>query len=260
MNLNTEQYFSEIPQIHAPRSVFDRSFTHKTTMNVNKLYPIFIDEALPGDSFKVRFQAFGRLINPLVVPIMDELYFETLWFKCPMRLLWNNTFKFFGERENPDDSTDYVIPTINSGATGFAVGELADHFGIPPLVKNLDVNALPFRMYNRVYNEWLRDQNLIQSVALPLDDSDDSSNYKLLTSAKMHDLFTSAMPSTQLCDSVNIPIGTTAPVIGTDSAVRFVGLSSGVSANTTAGVNIGGTITSSVLKGTTSWTNISTII
>lgn len=214
MNLNTEQYFSEIPQIHAPRSVFDRSFTHKTTMNVNKLYPIFIDEALPGDSFKIKFQAFGRLLNPLVVPVMDELYFETLWFKSPMRLLWNNSFKFFGEKENPDDSTDYVIPTINSGDTGFAVGELADHFGIPPLVKNLDVNALPFRMYNRVYNEWLRDQNLINSVALPLDDSDNANNYKLLTSAKMHDLFTSGLPSTQLGDAVNIPLGTSAPVIG----------------------------------------------
>lgn len=222
MNLNTEQYFSEIPQIHAPRSVFDRSFTHKTTMNVNKLYPIFIDEALPGDSFKIRFQAFGRLINPLVVPVMDELYFETLWFKSPMRLLWNNSFKFFGEKENPDDSTDFVIPTINSGETGFAVGELADHFGIPPLVKNLDVNALPFRMYNRVYNEWLRDQNLINSVALPLDDSDSADNYKLLTSAKMHDLFTSALPSTQLGDAVQIPIGTTAPVVGNGHSMGLV--------------------------------------
>lgn len=212
MNLNTEQYFSEIPQIHAPRSVFDRSFSHKTTMSVNKLYPIFIDEALPGDSFKLRFQVFGRLINPLVVPVIDELYLETLWFKSPMRLLWNNAFKFFGEKENPGDSNDFVIPTINSGSTGFKVGELADHFGIPVNVPNLDVNSLPFRMYNRVYNEWLRDQNLVNSVALPLDDEDSADNYKLLTSAKMHDLFTSALPTTQLGDSVNIPIGETAPV------------------------------------------------
>ncbi|WGL31047.1 major capsid protein [Dipodfec virus UOA04_Rod_680] len=212
MNLNTEQYFSEIPQIHAPRSVFDRSFTHKTTMSVNKLYPIFIDEALPGDSFKLRFQVFGRLINPLVVPVMDELYFETLWFKSPMRLLWNNAFKFFGEKENPDDSNDFIIPTINSGDTGFPVGELADHFGIPPLVPNVDINSLPFRMYNRVYNEWMRDQNLINSVSLPLDDEDSADNYKLLTSAKMHDLFTSALPTTQLGDAVQIPIGESAPV------------------------------------------------
>ena len=74
MNLNAEQQFSLIPQIHAPRSVFDRSFTHKTTMNVNKLYPIFIDEALPGDSMKLKFQVFGRLQNPLVVPSHRRTY------------------------------------------------------------------------------------------------------------------------------------------------------------------------------------------
>ena len=154
MNLNTEQYFSVVPQIHAPRSVFDRSFTHKTTMNTNKIYPIFIDEALPGDSMRLHFQVFGRLINPLVVPTMDELYFETLWFKCPMRLVWDNTFAFFGERENPEDSTDYVIPTINSD-TGFTSGSIFDYFGLPVNVPNLDVNSLPLRVYNLTYNQWL---------------------------------------------------------------------------------------------------------
>ena len=98
MNVNTEQYFSEVPHLHAPRSVFDRSFTHKTTMDVNKLYPIFIDEGLPGDTMKLDFQVFGRLINPLVVPTMDELYFETLWFKSYMVILWDNARKFFGQK------------------------------------------------------------------------------------------------------------------------------------------------------------------
>lgn len=260
MNLNTEQYFSEIPQIHAPRSVFDRSFTHKTTMSVNKLYPIFIDEALPGDSMRLRFQCFGRLLNPLVVPIMDELYFETIWCKSPMRLLWNNTFKFFGERENPSDSNDFVIPTINSGDSGFPVGGLADHFGIPPQVKNLDVNSLPFRMYNRFYNEWLRDQNLIESVSLPLDDTDDVENYKLLTSAKMHDLFTSALPTTQLGDAVSLPILGEAPVYGNGSAL---GLTYGGSGLTGSAVlkffNTGGNATSNYFGPTSAYPLGSTI-
>lgn len=214
MNLNTEQQFSLVPQIHAPRSVFDRSFTHKTTMNVNKLYPIFIDEALPGDSMKLKFQVFGRLINPLVVPTMDELYFETIWFKCRMRLLWDNAYYFFGEKDDPSDNTQYVIPTINSGATGFAVDSLADHFGIRPNISNVDVNSLPFRFYNLAYNQWLRDQNLIASVTVPKGDTDDASYYSILTSAKMHDLFTSCLPTTQLSDAVSFSLGSTAPVIG----------------------------------------------
>ena len=219
MNVNTEQYFSEVPHLHAPRSVFDRSFTHKTTMDVNKLYPIFIDEGLPGDSMKLDFQVFGRLINPLVVPTMDELYFETLWFKSYMLILWDNARKFFGERENPTDDNDFVLPTINSGA-GFSVGSIFDHFGLPVNVPNLDVNSLPLRMYNMVYNYWLRDQNLISSVTFTKADSDNISNYSLLKSAKMHDLFTSALPTTQINGlpfsngAVTLPIAGVAPVYG----------------------------------------------
>lgn len=241
MNLNTEQYFSEIPQIHAPRSVFDRSFTHKTTMSVNKLYPIFIDEALPGDSFKLKFQAFGRLINPTVVPTMDELYFETIWAKSPMRLLWNNTFKFFGEKENPSDSNDFIIPTINSGETGFSVGSIFDHFGVPPLVPNLDINSLPLRFYNRFYNEWLRDQNLINSVTLPLDDEDSADNYTLLTSAKMHDLFTSGLPTTQLGDAVSLSLAGSAPVHGIPGvATGFINQTNPTSGARTSLAYVGG--------------------
>lgn len=238
MNNNTEQYFSEVPRIHQPRSVFDRSFTHKTTMDVNKLYPIFIDEALPSDSMRMKFQAFGRLVNPLVVPVMDELYFETLWFKSYMLILWNNTAKFFGERENPDDTNDYVIPTVNSGESGFAVGSIFDHFGIPVNVPNLDVNSLPLRMYNLVYNTWLRDQNLINSVTVPLDDSDDASNYTLLKTAKMHDLFTSSLPTTQINGTpfadgpVTLSLGGTAPIVGNGlGAVMVNDLSSAASSS-----------------------------
>ena len=224
MNVNTEQYFSEVPHLHQPRSVFDRSFTHKTTMDVNKLYPIFIDEGLPGDSMKLDFQVFGRLINPLVVPVMDELYFETIWFKGYMLILWDNARKFFGERANPTDDNDFVIPTINSGS-GFTSGSIFDHFGLPVNVPNLDVNSLPLRLYNMAYNYWMRDQNLINSAPFVTTDSDDISNYTLLKSAKMHDLFTSALPTTQINGlpfsngPVSLPIGGTASVYGNGMAL-----------------------------------------
>lgn len=207
MNLNTEQYFSTVPQIHIPRSVFDRSFTLKTTFNANKLVPIFVDEVLPGDSMKLNFTAFGRLLNPLVVPVMDELYFETLWFQCPSRLLWTHWVNMCGEQENPNDTIDYICPTINSGENGFAVGSIFDMLGIPTGVANLEVNALPLRMYNLTYNQWFRDENLVNSVTVTKGDSDSASNYTLLKSAKMHDYFTSCLPFAQkFGDSVTIPV------------------------------------------------------
>lgn len=259
MNLNTEQYFSTVPLIHAPRSVFDRSFTVKTTMNVNKLVPIFVDEALPGDSFKMDFQCFGRLVNPLVVPIMDELYFETLWFKIPNRLVWSNWQRFCGEQDNPDDSTDFLVPTINSGENGFAVGSIADMFGIPVNVPNLEVNSLPFRAYNLVYNQWFRDQNLINSVTVEMGDSDSADNYTLLNSAKMHDFFTSALPFAQKGDSVMLPLGSQAPISFSDEIQRVAFCDvdgNGISNATMIGTNSQGGAITRTISGTTSGVNV----
>lgn len=245
--INSSQYFSTIPEIHCPRSLFNRSFSHKFTMNVDYLYPFFIDEALPGDSFKVNFQAFGRLENPLIKPVMDELYFETLWFKIPNRLVWSHWVNFCGEQENPDDSTDYLLPTVDVGQ--YAVGSsywsvqgIFDIFGIPP-IPNLSeqsatlyhnyVNALPLRCYNLVYNQWFRDENLQDSVIVPMGDSDDASNYVLLKSNKSHDYFTSALPFAQKGEPVSIPFGLNGSGISSDGPLIFSGTWSADGVSTT---------------------------
>lgn len=232
MSINSEQYFSTVPNINCPRSYFDRSFSHKFTMNTDYLYPFFIDEALPGDSFKINFQVFGRLENPLLRPVMDELYFETLWFKIPNRLVWSHWVNFCGEQDNPDDSTDYLVPQIcintwiSAPGGGTIIGaqwttqSIFDIFGVPSIghietdvlndkedfVKDpLMVNALPFRAYNLVWNQWFRDENLQNSVVVPMGDDDDSNNYTLLKSNKSHDYFTSCLPFAQKGDPVQIP-------------------------------------------------------
>lgn len=217
MNLNTEQQFSTVPHADIPRSTFNRSYSYKTTMNVNYLYPIFIDEALPGDSFKLDFTVFGRLINPLVRPVCDELYLETLWFQSPIRLLWTNWPKFCGEQNNPGDSTDFLIPVINS-STGFSNETIFDYFGLPTQVANYYANSLPLRMYNLVYNQWFRDENLINSVTVPTGDTDNASNYTLLKSAKQHDYFTSCLPFQQKGLGVEILQGNTPVSFGREIA------------------------------------------
>jgi len=76
--------FSQVPRADIPRSSFDRSHGHKTTFDAGLLIPIYLDEALPGDTFNLRMAAFARLATPLH-PFMDNLHLDTHFFAVPVR-------------------------------------------------------------------------------------------------------------------------------------------------------------------------------
>lgn len=203
--------FSQIPQANIPRSRFNRSHGHKTTFDAGKLIPFYVDEALPGDTFSLKAALFARMATP-IVPLMDNLRLETFFFAVPIRLLWDNWQRFNGEQVDPDDPTDFLVPQISSD-TGFAVDSLADHFGLPTGIPNLEVSALFFRAYNLIYNEWFRDQNLQNSAVVERGDGpDDPTHYKILNRGKRHDYFTSCLPWPQKGPGVELPLGTTATV------------------------------------------------
>lgn len=204
--------FGQIPQANIPRSMFNRSHGHKTTFDSGYLVPIYVDEALPGDTFSLKASFFARLTTP-IVPIMDNLFMETFFFAVPIRLIWDNWQRFNGEQKNPTDTTDYLVPQVLSGSIGFAENSIHDYFGLPVEIPNLSVCSFWHRAYYLIWNEWFRDQNLQDSVVVETGDGPDVGPYNLLKRNKRHDYFTGCLPWPQKGPGVEIPLGATAPVI-----------------------------------------------
>lgn len=204
-NRYSQHSFAQVPDVNMARSSFDRSYTVKDTFDFDYLVPIMVDEIIPGDTMNLTVNSFGRLATQKV-PIMDNLYIDYFFFFVPMRLVWDNWEKFCGAQEDPGDSTDFLVPTVTlSTGSGAEVGSIYDKFGIPTEVDNLEVNALPLRAYNLIWNNWFRDQNQQASLTISKDDGPDAdTEYTLLKRGKRHDYFTSCLPTPQKGPSVGV--------------------------------------------------------
>lgn len=209
--------FSMIPSVDIPRSIFDRHHQVKTTLDSGYLVPFYVDDVLPGDTFTCDATLFARMSTP-ITPVMDNVFMETFYFYVPNRLLWDNWQRFCGEVIDPNDPNethDFLVPTVSSGASGFEVGSLSDYFGLPVGVGNLTVNSLWHRAYNLIWNEWFRDENLQSPADVPKNDGPDNlSKFVLRKRGKRHDYFTSALPWPQKGDPVSIGLTGNVPVVG----------------------------------------------
>ena len=204
------------------RSVFNRPSQLKTSFNLGDIIPIYLDEILPGDTVTMDLAHVIRMGTP-IAPIMDNIYADVYFFFVPNRLVWSHWEQFCGANDTTawTQTNSYTIPQCNWNPSNASVGCLGDYFGIPQLdntiVKNtLKVSELPLRAYYKIYNDWFRDENSIAPVLYTIGDTANSGiwygGYPKKVS-RFHDLFSSCLPGPQKGGSVELPLGSLAPVI-----------------------------------------------
>ena len=235
MNRNTESHFSTVPILDVRRSKFRRPHDHKTTFNVGELVPIFYDGTImPGDTVKMRSSEIIRMMTP-ITPVMDMMWCDTYFFFVPYRLIWEHFKQFWGENDTAPwtQTNEYKIPKIKAPVNGWLKGSLADHFGYPTKIGGYEKSALPFRAYAAIVNRWFRDQNLKNPCYVTLGDATIQgtdkttlgANYDYVVDtekgaapfivARTQDMFSTSLPEPQKGPDVNVPLGETAPLIGT---------------------------------------------
>lgn len=226
-----QHVFAQNPGTPKPRSTFNRSHDVLTNMSFGFLIPVFVDWALPGDTMKMNATYFGRIPATVAVPF-TPMHLDCWFFSVPYRILWDNYHKWMGAQDDPGDPTDtYVIPKITTPVGGFAAKSMWDHMGIPPGIDDFTIQALPARAYMTIYNEWFRDQNLIDSATVPTDDGPDLDTlYPLKKRCRNHDYFGSALPWPQKGDAVTLPLGTDAPVTISSNTLQPIMTEGGLNA------------------------------
>lgn len=247
MNKEAEMHLSELPKLNKPRSTFPVNQSIWGSMKVGYLYPIKVFECNPGDTLTIDFAHITRAMTQ-IVPVMDQSFLDVQAFAVPLRQIWKNWECFWGENKTGHwaQQVEYETPQIKFPEGGFKSGSLADVLGLPVYRGGTSdtVNHLPIRGYIKIWNDWYRSEALQDPAYFTEDETTvDGANYdpntwdyvtdtekggRLLKACRFHDYYSSCLPDIQCGPSVEIPLGITAPIIGTE----YTNLPSGITNDT----------------------------
>lgn len=235
MSRNQQSRFALNPtNLDMSRSKFPRHSSVKFSFNVGDVIPFYVDEVLPGDTFNVKTSKVVRM-QSLLTPIMDNVYLDYYFFFVPNRIVWDHWRELNGENRESAwaQTTEYEVPQVTAPAGGWNVGTIADYMGIPTGVANISVNAMPFRAYAMICDEWFRDENLIDPLYISKGDAvttgvntrinpgDYAAGGQPFIAAKFHDYFTSALPAPQKGPDVGIGLTGDLQVYGDGNPLHF---------------------------------------
>lgn len=224
--------FGGVPSVSYRRSRFDLSHDTKTSMSVGTLYPIDVTEVIPGDTFRMHTAQVARLSSAFIRPVMDNCYMDVYYFFVPNRLVFDEWENVFGQN---DDGAWAQAREVQVPMTQGVVysGSIADYMGLPPGYYNEPcINLLPFRAFALIYNQWFRNENVIDPMNVQKGEMTASetftnaewspANYTGMPPkvGKRKDYFTSCLPAPQKGSAVGIPaLSGVAPVVTTSTNV-----------------------------------------